>query len=270
MEYLLETDGEAADLIVQIEGGEDDDAVRGELDQLASTQPGGRLASVNRVADTIFPIDFYTGGTGPEQREHLYKMQRYAARIEQRFIGQTYFDRLIDWPYRLDEDEHTKTWNQLEYRIGRLQTAWDGGKRTMNITELGISSGLPDDEEELYLSTGDLRTQHPSKDRTPVGFPCLSHISLSLFKGRLNLTAVYRNQHFISKAYGNYVGLARLQRFISAEVGCLVGTLVCVATHADAELGDNGISRRAIPELVARCRTLLTNTDITVTKVNER
>ena len=68
-------------------------------------------------------------------------------------------------------------------------------------------------------------------------FPALSHISFTLKQGKLNLAAMYRNQHFFRKAYGNYVGLSGLMRFLCTEAGCEMGELLCIATHADAELG---------------------------------
>ena len=43
-----------------------------------------------------------------------------------------------------------------------------------------------------------------------MGFPCLSHVSLSLQKGVVHMTAIYRNHEFIKRGYGNYVGLGRV------------------------------------------------------------
>lgn len=254
MEHLLAVAGTESNLITEITSDSDIAVVRQALDRFVLSRGNKRSATVERVADTIFPIDFYRTGPGEHARQHLYDMQRLAARVEKRFVGDSYFDRMIDWPYCLGGKQ--ETWNQLDYRVERLRKAWQTGKRTMNVAEIGISSGFPDEDAcKMTELTGDLRTQHPSKDRTPVGFPCLSHISLTLFKGRLDLTAVYRNQHFVTKAYGNFIGLARLLRFVCAEVGCSTGSLVCVSTHADAELNENG--RTKISELVAECRTLL-------------
>jgi hypothetical protein len=84
-----------------------------------------------------------------------------------------------------------------------------------------------------------------------MGFPCLSHISLTLHTNPIHLTALYRNQGFLRKAYGNYVGLARLARFFAREVGVRVGEIVCVASHADVELDVAG--KRALELLVAHC-----------------
>jgi len=87
-------------------------------------------------------------------------------------------------------------------------------------------------------------------------FPCLSHISLTLVRGRLNMTAVYRNQAFITRAYGNYLGLSRLLCFLATETATSPGEIEVVATHADAELGRG---QRAIAEFLERCRAAAPN-----------
>ena len=86
------------------------------------------------------------------------------------------------------------------------------------------------------------------------GFPCLSHISLTLVGGRLSMTALYRNQTFIARAYGNYVGLSRLLTFIADQTDTECGEIEVVATHADAELE---LGRQRIGRLVDGCRALL-------------
>jgi hypothetical protein len=98
---------------------------------------------------------------------------------------------------------------------------------------------------------GDLRMQQPGVDRLMLGFPCLSHISLTLHDDAIHLTALYRNQGFLRKAYGNYVGLARLARFFATEIGVAVGEIACVASHADAEL--DVVGKRALESLVQDC-----------------
>jgi hypothetical protein len=262
MEHLIACGGSDSNLVIAIGPGcKEVPAVREAIDRFIARYESRRVRRVRKVADTIFPVDFYIGPAGLEAREHVYAMQRLASQIERRCIRRgTYFDRLIDWPGTLRaEDEPFR--NQLEYRLSRLKTAWDRGVRTSNITELAVS--MPTDSEECdcndcgYVAHGDLRVQDPLMDKTTIGFPCLSHISLTLLRGHLNLTAIYRNQHFITKAYGNLVGLADLLCFCCAEIGCEVGELVCVATHADAELGKNGIPRHAILELVQQCSQML-------------
>jgi hypothetical protein len=254
LDHLLEVGGSDANLIVELQSTRDIPIVRDVLDNYVAALNNTKLASATRVADTIFPIDYYKGTPGLKARNHVYKMQRLSATVEHRFVGDCYFDRLIDWPYCLPDGKVASSFNQLEFRIRRLIKAWDGNKRTMNDAELAVSAGAVEEHLDFTaLATGDMRVQHPTRDHTPIGFPCLSHVSLTLHKGRLDLTATYRNQHFISKAYGNYLGLARLLTFIASEVGCEEGSVVCIATHADGEFNKNGNSVRAVRALLNRC-----------------
>lgn len=260
MAYLLDQGGKTPNLIMCLTPpgvGEEIPAVRSIFNAFLKEHESKRIRPIRKVADTIFPQDFYRGGPGKEARDHLYQMQRNASRVERRFIKSgTYFDRLIDWPadrnVRTDVDR-----NQLERIIKSLQSDRSRGKNNGNKYELAVSIPLKQDMEATEAC--DLRIQNPILDRRPTGFPCLSHISLTLFGGRLDVTAQYRNQHFITKAYGNLVGLSDLQKFIAVEVGCRAGELVCIATHADAEIGEEHIGIREIRSLVATCRSLLDN-----------
>ena len=92
----------------------------------------------------------------------------------------------------------------------------------------------------------------PAFDNSPIGFPCLSHVSFTLVGQKIHLTALYRNQDFVSRAYGNFVGLARLGTFIAREVGRELGEVLCVASHADAGFSQHGKGR--VQELVERCK----------------
>src|ERR1019366_4723988 len=96
---------------------------------------------------------------------------------------------------------------------------------------------------ELGLSTVDdeLRIQDPESDPFTRGFPCLSHVSVTLQDNRVHLTATYRSQDFTAKGYGNLVGLGRLGQFLANESEHELGELVCVATCATLpSLGGRG------------------------------
>ena len=67
------------------------------------------------------------------------------------------------------------------------------------------------------------------------------------------MTALYRNQQYIERAYGNFLGLARLQAFIAREIDLNIGALVCHATHA--EIDDLG--KKAVQDLLETSRALL-------------
>ena len=264
IEYLIGIGGTDAQLCIQIETPQEDPDVCQALDVFCLAHPNGRLARIDRVADTIFPAGFYHGEPGIKARERLYATYRQASIVAHRFIGDSYFDRMmIDWAYRDSEGLET-TCPLLEHQITRLKTYWDHGNRTVHLTEFTFSTGLPEDNIDIETPSHDIGIFNPMKDKGVQGFPCLSHISLTISHGLLNLTAVYRNQHFLAKAYGNFVGLSRLLDFVSTEVGCPRGSLLCVAAHADAELQTKGVPKREILALVQNCRTRY---DATHTKV---
>ena len=106
------------------------------------------------------------------------------------------------------------SFNQLAFFIDRLRKQSKKGHLS-SAYELGVSHPID----------GELRVQAPWIDKRTMWFPCLSHISLTLDEGVVNMTATYRNQTFVSRAYGNYVGLSRLLRFIAKESGTEAGEL---------------------------------------------
>ena len=64
------------------------------------------------------------------------------------------------------------------------------------------------------------------------GAPCLSHLSFKLLGGAVHLTAFYRSHDYTFKAYGNLLGLARLQAFVATETQQQMGTLTVHSSYA--------------------------------------
>lgn len=119
-------------------------------------------------------------------------------------------------------------------------------------------------ELDAHLDPMSLALYDPEEDRNNViGGQCLSHVSLKLGPNReLYLTALYRLQYFVQKAYGNLLGLAHLQACIAREVGLEVGPLVCHATLAELEegKGKSGQTRWNLDDvavLLRRCEEVL-------------
>jgi hypothetical protein len=136
--------------------------------------------------------------------------------------------------------------------------------------EIAVSDVAEDgalESEAGGLTTAELRIQRPGQDRHIMGFPCLSHISLTLEHGRLHLAATYRNHHFIRKAYGNYLGLIWLLDFLAHESGCQVGEILCLSTHADGEFGLRG-GKTAIKQLIRGCRAAVRERDDNVLRLS--
>lgn len=79
----------------------------------------------------------------------------------------------------------------------------------------------------------------PTRDHTNAkqrGFPCLQQVAFGVDDGRLEVTGFYALQHHISKAYGNYLGLCWLGRFMAQQMGLTLSQVTCVASLL--KLGD--------------------------------
>ena len=253
IEHLLKCGGKDINVIVEIEQVDKEDSrIRQLLDDFLaerSTHKEVELFPVTTVANTLFPQAFYHPQRGDEARSFLYKKHEQSFAVTKQHPANrhgTYFQRMVAWP-----GKHRNI-NQLEVIIYRLRKALSRSNPLSSAYEIGVSNveeGEPD-----RAQTEEIRIYQPGSDGRIMGFPCLSHISLTLFKSQLHLTALYRNQHFIRKAYGNYLGLSRLLLFLCQEIGCEPGRIACVASHADAELV---LGKRAITTFVENCRSAL-------------
>lgn len=64
-----------------------------------------------------------------------------------------------------------------------------------------------------------------------IGNPCLQYVQFGQVGNTLNLTAVYRNHDFLTKALGNYIGLSKLLEFVCQQTGRNIGTFTCHSIH---------------------------------------
>ncbi len=203
---LLEVAGhEIYDLMVEIAHPELEDAEGlTAVDRYLATSG---LQSLDRVANTIFPAHL---AARARDREAFYAgYERILPRIRRRDTRNrhgTYFSRIIRFPLQPDPARS----NQLERVITDLQMNPD--RRMRHIYEIQVFA--------------------PGRDLRPEGFPCLSSLSLHVEAGRLRLAATYRNQFYIERGLGNFIGLARLQRYIASEAGLPQGELSVHAFHA--------------------------------------
>jgi hypothetical protein len=210
--------------------------IRTELDAFVAEarRRGKNLTPVDTVAGTIFQDSFYRPGT-EDAEERLYRFEhriRKVVRSDPRNRHGTYFERLVGYPAPGED------FNQLRHVLKRLRSTARQGKRNENRFELALF--------------------HPIKDPYPFGFPCLSHISITLRDGALDATALYRNQFFVERAYGNYLGIGQMLRFLALESGFGVGELLCVASHATLEAAKYG--RPRMTGLIERCKAIVGDT----------
>lgn len=188
--------------------------------------------STQTVANTLFPVRLSAGQTV----ESL--TARYVTQVLPRIRHMagnahgTYFDRLIRHT-GVTRDGKVFEQNPLADSIAKMRAQLEtrGPKR----------------------AAYELAIYRPSLDsKVTMGFPCLSHVSVKLDTHHrvVHLSAVYRNQDYFVRAYGNLLGLFRLQAFIARELGLGVGELVCHATHAQLGVAQS-TSRRLLAAMSA-------------------
>lgn len=251
LDRLLGAGGETVNLTVAIADPTTEvPAVRAVVDAFVDARRRAHPRSVERVstvANTIFPQSLYIERLGQGAEAHLYGLEERARGVTHLRNRQgTYFERMVVWPVEKPRrGQKTETFNQLNQAVTRLRRLREQGKRRGNQFEIGLTS--PADQAIAVPII------IPGRDRQTMGFPCLSHVSLSLQKGVIHMTAIYRNHEFIRRGYGNYVGLGRLLRFVAQQSGWPVGELTCVSASAAVGSGA-GFSRGALTELLETCR----------------
>lgn len=250
LEQLMAGDGEAVNLTVAIADPTTEiPAIRAVVEAFINERrgKGQGVEPVSTVANTIFPQSLYVERMGEQAESHLYELERSTRELSRRRNPHgTYFERMVAWPNGCPRrGESVETFNQLDQAITRLRRLRRQGTRRGNQFEIGLVSPA-DDAISMPVVV-------PGRDTKTIGFPCLSHVSLSLQKGVVHMTAIYRNHEFIKRGYGNYVGLGRLQHFVAQQSGWPAGELTCVSASASA-VGGAGFGRGAVLGLLAECR----------------
>ena len=108
--------------------------------------------------------------------------------------------------------EPGKGLNQLAHVI----STWRKGNTRRSALQAGIFDPLSDHTHGPYL-----------------GFPCLHQVSFVPGRGdSLSVVGYYGRQYILERAYGNYLGLARLGRFMASEMELQLTRVTCVAGAA--------------------------------------
>lgn len=209
-QYLDRVGGQDYNLVVQVSNPTEENMnVRNSVNQFLKTR---NFSAVETVSSTIFPKGLWNQRNSREMFYSRFKrLYPEIRKVKSNNTG-TYFGRLVDWGH---ERPKYKT-NQLEEIINKLRA---------NKTE----------EKCIY----EMSIYDPQLDcKKMMAFPCMSFISLKIRGSSLDMYAVYRNQYFVKKAYGNYLGLGRLLEFIASQAELDLGILTCLATHAELEGGN--------------------------------
>lgn len=213
--HLLQCGKDCLNLVTEIENPTVEHAgIRQLVDQFLEAM--GKKP-IDEVANTIFPESLYFPARGRDSLYQNYEIAWPLIRLFPANKSGTYFYRMIHW------GNPETPMNQLESTINKLREAQTWGK--------------------AYRSRYEVSIYRPETDRRKLmAFPCLSHLSFKLYGGRLHLTAVYRNQFYIERAYGNFIGLGHLMEFIARESESTIGPLTCIATHAELDCRRNAVS----------------------------
>ncbi len=190
----------------------------------------------NSVADTIFPTWEYVKH-GAQGVYSVYPDEVFPA------IRSLHANRWGTYAFRLVRrtDEADQPYNPLERVVNKLKQEIKNSNPKRSVYELDAETHALG----LYDSEFDWNNYR--------GGQCLSYISLKLGPSKeLYLTAMYRNQFFMRKALGNFLGLARLQEFIAREVGVSSGPLVCHATLANLDTKTNQWGLRDVNGLITK------------------
>ncbi len=195
------------------------DAVRRALDIIIDQ-------TCHTVANTIFPNSLWLP-TAQHDAQRLY--DRYAKvwpRIRNHHSNRNgvYFRRLTSYSPKAGREAVSPV-NQLQHIIDTYR----GGNHRHSALQASIFD--------------------PTRDHTNAplrGFPCLQQVAFGVDEDRLEVTGFYALQHHISKAYGNYLGLCWLGRFMAKQMGLTLSQVTCVASLL--KLGD-GFTKSSLEPL---------------------
>jgi hypothetical protein len=180
---------EITPLLLTLTNFEESNDIREILD---SSLKSNQRASVQTVAETIFPDSLYKfyGYDRHALYEGYLSILPRIKKIDSKNRKGTYFERLI---------------------------AFDG---KTNQLETVISSYLKDKgvrRSKLQAAIFDPRKDHTNGPYQ--GFPCLQHVTFFVSSnGGLILNSFYAMQYLYERAYGNWLGLINLGKFMAKEL----------------------------------------------------
>jgi hypothetical protein len=211
---------EVAPLVVAITGFdqmgnfEEEPRIRAELDALLAKEG---MQTVHTVANTIFPTSLWNPAA--DRRVLFYRYERIVPRLHKispKNRRGIYFERMISGGPKGKE-------NQLDFAISTY------------LSRKGVRRSA------LQVSVFDPNRDHSAAAR--LGFPCLQHLTFAPTDGGLCVNAFYAEQYLVEKAYGNYIGICRLGRFVAHELRLPLVRVMCVTGIARCEVSKSKLSK---------------------------
>lgn len=183
--------------------------------------------SIQTTAGTIFPQSLYNPGLPREKLfERYLAIWPYIKKAHSANRSGVYFERLINFG-----SNDSLTVNQLEHVISTYDKGNGNSRRSA-----------------LQASIFDPLRDHTNQRQK--GFPCLQLVSFTPFNtNELAITGVYATQYLFDRAYGNYLGLYRLGKFMAKEMGLNLTRLNCIATNAKIGSINKAVSNELLASL---------------------
>jgi thymidylate synthase len=197
------------------------------------------LQTCHTVANTIFPESLWFPGE-PDSAQRLY--ERYESiwpRVRHHHQNRrgVYFRRLVAYHPNGAASEPV---NQLQHII---DTYRQGNHR----------------RSALQAAVFD-----PTRDHTNCrqqGFPCLQQVAFVPVEDEgLCVTGFYPTQYLFERAYGNYLGLCRLGRFMADQMGLPFARMVCIASVA--RRSDAKVTKASLESVADDLRQVLAGEEI--------
>lgn len=199
------------DLIVTIK----DPEIRDDLafEQLTDFAKTNDLILPKQVAHTIFPEKSYRNSRVRDREQFYQHYNRFYVRSRHMKHSNwgTYFKRMISYKTPAGEID----------QLGRIIDHINGRRTVFKSSEYMI---IP---------------QPASDGNRKMGDPCLNYIAVQQERNaegdrQISLLAVYRNHDFLERAFGNYLGLSHLLKYICEQTESVPGYITCVSSHAYA------------------------------------
>lgn len=190
LKYVLDNPGkEISPLVLSLTDFKESEDIRSIID---NSLLSNKLATIQTVSETIFPNSLYQYCEYDRQKlykEYCNNLPRIK-KINPSNRNGTYFERLIAYDGNI---------NQLEIIISSLKNS-----NVKRRSKLQASIFNP----EIDHTNGMFQ-----------GFPCLQHVTFyKSSEGGLILNSFYAIQFLYRRAYGNWIGLINLGKFIANEL----------------------------------------------------
>lgn len=202
LQHIIDNSGtEITPLVLTLTGFNEDIKIKNKLNKDLSQS---KLDSIEIVSETIFPQALYNFNKKDRQKLYDTYIQNVLPRIKQidkRNNSGTYFERLIAF----GEGEK----NQLEIIIDSLRS--DATVKRRSKLQAAIFDPAVDHKTGMFQR-----------------FPCMQHVTFYKSEsGGLIINSFYAMQYLYQRAYGNWLGLINLGKFVAEQSGLELERFTC-------------------------------------------